>query len=401
VRSTTHDISTLARLTSGTHAVINLDAYEANIRVLRSLVPQSTAFMAVVKADAYGHGAAQCALAAQQAGAAWIGVARISEARYLRANGTTAPILVLGPPNMAEIGDAIDQDITLALGTLQSISAVSDVGIRLGRPARVHLKIDTGMHRFGVAPELGAQAARLIEDAPGLALDGVFTHFSCADECDPTATVTETSRFEEAISAIHRAGIEPRWVHLANSAAIVTGRIGPANMVRSGILTHGLSPSDEVTADERFTPTMSIRSVVGRIASLRSGEGVSYGMLYKAKADEPLATIPIGYADGLPRTLANQGWFVINGERRPIRGRVCMDQTIVGNAAGVNEGDVAIIIGPGSEGAMTFESAGHLVGTNCYEVATRLMPRVPRLYRRGERFVAWEHLLTGERGTLG
>jgi alanine racemase len=373
----------------------------ANIKVLRSLVSQSTAFMAVVKADAYGHGAAQCALAAQEAGAAWIGVARITEARYLRANGTTAPILVLGPPNMAEVRDAIEHDITLALGTMQSIAAVSSIGERLGRSARVHLKIDTGMHRFGVIPEQAAEAARLIDDAPGLVLDGVFTHFSCADECDPTPTVAETARFEEAVGAIHRAGIEPRWVHLANSAAIVTGRIGPANMVRSGILTHGLSPSDEVTADDRFVPTMSIRSVVGRVASLRSGEGVSYGMLYRAQADEPLATIPIGYADGLPRTLANQGWFVINGERRPIRGRVCMDQTIVGDAAGVSEGDPVTIIGSATEGAMTFESAAQLVGTNCYEVATRLMPRVPRLYRRGERYVAWEHLLIGERGTLG
>ena len=210
----------------------------------------------------------------------------------------------------------------------------------------------------------------------------------------------QIEQFERSIDDIARLGIDIRFRHMANSPATIRGQIGSSNLVRSGIATYGLSPSSGVPVDDRFEPIMTLRSVVERRFIVQPGESVSYNQTFTATAPTEAADIPIGYADGLPRNVSNAGWLSIAGERCPILGRVCMDQLVVAVPEGVSEGDSVVVIGSGRDGEMTFDDAGRLAGTNNYEVATRLMPRVPRIYRRAGEPVAWEHLLLGERGRL-
>lgn len=385
--------------TSGTHAVIDLDAYARNIQTLRSLTP-SCAFMAVVKADAYGHGAATCGQAAIDAGATMLGVARISEALYLRERGVSAPILVLGPPTEASIGSAIQSNITLAIGSEPALSAIQATADRLGRDVTVHLKVDTGMRRYGFRPdEVGAIAER-VRSSSLLELEGVFTHFSSADDRDESVTPDQIRLFERAAEELTQRGIDVRYRHVANSAAILRGLTGSSNMVRSGIATYGLSPSEEVPVDRRFDPILSIRSTVARRFALNPGDSVSYNRTYIAAEVVEAADVSIGYADGLPKGTSNAGWFLANGQRCPILGRVCMDQVVIEAPVDMRVGDAVIVIGSGRNGEMTFEDAGRMAGTNNYEVATRLTARVPRVYLRNGEPVAWEHLLTGDRGVL-
>lgn len=388
----------VSELTTGTYARIDLDAYARNIARLRALTPPDTAFMAVVKADGYGHGAAQCGLAAQSAGVDYLGVARIHEALYLRQHGVTAPILVLGPPSQGDIAAAIDAHITLTVGTEASLNAVAGVARDRGRTATVHLKLDTGMRRYGFLPTEIVDAAQRAAMSPHLVLEGMFTHFSSADDLVDEITPGQLAEYDRAASDIARVGIEFRFRHTANSAATLRGTLGQSNMVRSGIATYGLSPSAEVPVSAEFEPILSIHSRVARRLLVSPGDGVSYNRTFVANCPTHAADVPIGYADGLPRNVSNHGWYVIHGERCPIIGRVCMDQSIVAVPQSVNEGDDVLILGPGTQGDMTFEDAGALAGTNNYEVATRLTARLPRVYVRNGVPVAFEHLLLNDRG---
>lgn len=395
---TFHDA--IERIRSGTHARIDLDAYTSNIGVLRTIIGRDVALMAVVKADGYGHGAVECGLAAIEAGARMLGVARIQEALYLRRAGLDCPIVSIGPPTTAEIGEAVEQDITLSVGSTQALEGVlANAGE--GRAPRVHVKIDTGMNRYGFAAGDVCEAVETLSSHPHVAVEGVFTHFSSADEVDPSPTLAQIERFWEAIASLTARGLRPPLVHTGNSAAILTGHVEGTNLVRSGIATYGLSPSEEVPVDARFKPILSLRSRIARRGTLQAGDGVSYGQTYKADRDEDIAAVPVGYADGLPRRLRNQGWFVVRSERAPIRGSVCMDQTVVSVPSSATEGDDVLILGDGSTGEMTFDDIARMIGTVNYEVATRVMARVPRVYLRGGSPVAWELVLSGERGRIG
>jgi alanine racemase len=387
----------IEQIRSGTHAVIDLDAYVSNIHVLRSIAGHDVALMAVVKADAYGHGAVECGRAAITAGATMLGVARVQEALYLRRAGLDCPIVLIGPPAAGEIAVALQHDITLSVGSRLARDGVVACA-RNGLMARVHAKLDTGMNRYGFGADDICEAVETLAREPGVTVEGVFTHFSCADEQDPAPTDHQIERFWDAVERLTARGLRPQYVHTSNSAAILTGRSGGTNLVRSGIATYGLAPSDEVGVDERFRPVMSVHSVVARRGLLRQDEGVSYGRTYVATSDESVAAVPVGYADGLPRRLRNQGWFVVNDQRAPIRGSVCMDQTVVSVSDAVSEGDPVLVLGGGASGEMTFDAIAAMIGTVNYEVATRLMARVPRVYVRGGQLVAWEVVLTGERG---
>lgn len=376
-----------------THAIIDLDAYLHNIVLLRAQAPNAAAFMAVIKANAYGHGLIECGRTASASGCDWLGVARVGEALRLREAGVLAPILVLGPPASAELTEAIRADVTLAVGSWSMVDAICEAATSVGVAARVHIKIDIGMRRYGFLPAEAHVSALRLRAMPEIEIDGIYSHFSSADEPGAEPTEEQIDLFTHAVAETNRAGVTPRWVHLANSAGIITGRTGPTNMVRAGAATFGLSPSPEVPCDERFRPVMSIRSIVARVSDAPAESAISYNSLYRTSANERIALVPVGYADGLPRPLANQGWFVIRGEPRPIRGRVCMDQTIVGDADGVEEGDEVIVVGPAALGAMTFEDIGPMAATNNYEAATRLTARVPRVYTRGGQIVATEQFM--------
>ena len=379
----------LAEITAGTHAVIDLDAYRSNLQRVAAMTGEDFAVLAVVKANAYGHGAVECAEEAVRAGCVYLGVARIDEAVQLRRGGIAAQILVIGPPNMAQIGLAIERDVALTVATRDSADAVIQAARQAGRRAIVHLKIDTGLHRYGALPELAFQLARDLDASPHVELEGVYTHFSSSDEEDPTPTKIQIERFEAAVQKLKSEGIEPRHVHLANSAAILTGQFTATTMVRAGILSYGLDPSDEVPVETSFRQILTVRSVITRRFTLDAGESVSYNRTYTAQEPEPAAAVPIGYADGIERHLSNVGWFSHKGRRCPIIGRVCMDQTVIKVPEDAREGDPVTIIGPGDDGAMTVAEVGRLCSTNTYEPVTRLAARVPRIYIRDGRPYRW------------
>ena len=356
--------------------------------------------MAVVKADGYGHGASQCAAAALTAGARWLGVARIDEALRVRAAGIEAPLLVLGPPNLAQIDEASASNITLTLGADSALTAALAHAPAADQSLRVHLKVDTGMRRYGFPPEAVLTAARRLQAASGVVLEGVYTHFARADEPNAATTAEQVARFERVVDELMQSGIHPRWVHAANSAGVLTGQLGASsNLARSGIATYGLSPSAAAPVDHTFTTVAEVRAPLGRVFTLEPGEGVSYGHTYHARGAEHLGTLPIGYADGLPRGTSNIGWVGWRDARCPIRGRICMDQTIVSVPLGAREGDDITVIGDG-RGAMTVDTVAALTGTLNYEIVARLGSRLPRLYLRNGEPAAWSNPLTGEGGEL-
>lgn len=385
---------------AGTHALIDLDALSGNLAGVRSRLPAGVQIIAVVKANAYGHGLVPCALAALAAGASLLAVARVEEGLVLRTAGITAPVLVLGPPNPALARQAAGTDLALAVGSVDGLAALVARLSEGTPPLALHLKVDSGMHRFGVEPEVALGLARAITDDGRLRLEGLFTHFATADEADDRFLREQLRRFEAARRVLADAGLAPLLVHLANSAAVLRGVTGDGlaaglTAVRVGLILYGLSPSADVPAPEGFRPVMTLKTRLARVFTLAAGEGVSYGRTYIADRPVRCATLPVGYGDGLSRHLSNRGWAVVRGAVCPIRGRVCMDQTVVEveAASGAVEGDEAILLGAGHDGAMTAERAAALGGTINYEVVTAISARVPRIYLRGGRPVAVSDLL--------
>jgi alanine racemase len=390
----------LSEIQSGTHAVIDLDRYAANLRTLSALAGEDKTIMAIVKANAYGHGASECARAAVDAGCSYLGVARIDEALQIRKSGIAAPILVIGPPNPAQIGIAFDNDIALTVATEASVEQVLDAAARRQMPAIIHVKIDTGLHRYGAMPALAVRLARQIESSVSTILEGVYTHYSSADEEDSEPTRRQIALFERAVADIHEAGIRPALIHNANSAATITGLFPGSNMVRAGIASYGLDPSDEIPAPNGIGQIISLKTVLTRRFVLGSGESVSYNRTYTAKRDIEAGAVPIGYADGIERHLSNRGWFVWRGEVCPIIGRVCMDQSVAAVPDGAREGDMLTVIGNGEDGSMTVAAVGEMCGTNTYEPVTRIAARVPRLYLRSGVPDSWSVPILGESGRL-
>lgn len=380
-----------------THALIDLDALAGNIAALRAYLPSGTGLMAVVKANAYGHGLIPCARAALDAGATHLATARIEEGLLLRGAGITAPIVVLGPSNPLLVRHAVAHGIALAVGSFESVRTIAaclDDGLG---PASLHLKIDSGMHRYGVQPDAAPDLARVIVHDSRLNLEGLFTHFATADGADDRFLREQVRRFTAVRRDLAEAGIDPPQVHLANSPATLRQvphwpelRLsGEISLVRTGIAMYGLSPSAEVPVSSAFQPVMTLKTRLARVFTIAPGEGVSYGLTFVASSQVRCATLPLGYGDGFARLLSNRGWAVVQGTRCPIRGRVSMDQTVVEiGTLDAAEGDEAIIISDGQDGAMTASQAADLYGTINYEVITAIPERVPRVYLRDGRPVA-------------
>ncbi len=386
-----------ARLESalaGTHALIDLDAYAGNVRAMRALIGDDVELMAVVKANAYGHGLVPCARTALEAGADWIVVARIEEGLLLRQYGIDGRILVIGPPNRALLGTAITAGFAVATGTAACLHDISQKARELNRRAHVHLKLETGLHRYGIEREKALALAQAILDDPLLTLEGVYTHCAGADEIADEFVQTQRERFESTLAEFQAAGIEVPYAHFANSAAALRGIIPPVPgsqaAVRTGYALYGLSPSAEVPVPSSFRPVLTLKSRIARIFTLPVGEGVSYGRTYRAERPTRCATLPLGYGDGISRHLSNTGWALVNGVRCPIAGRVAMDLTVieVEHAPNAAEGDEVTLISDGSDGAMTVDEVAALCGTIGYETVTALSARLPRVYLRGGEPVA-------------
>ena len=380
---------TLDAATRSVWSEIDLDAVRANVTALRELASPAE-FLAVVKANAYGHGAVPVARAALEAGASWLGIARVEEAAQLRDAGIEARIMLLSEPAPAAIADVVAHDITPVVYTEAGIDSLAKGVIDAGRTRAlpVHLKVDTGMHRVGCTPADAVALARLVATRDQLELTGVCTHLAVADEPDDAYTPEQLERFDAVLGALDEAGLLPPLVHAANSAGMLVHPRARHSLVRVGIAMYGLPPAPALHGHGGVVlqPVMSLRARVTLVKELPAGARLSYGLRYELDRPSRIATVPAGYADGVPRNLGLHGGEVLIGGRRlPIAGVVTMDQLLVDvGAAPVAAGDEVVLIGrQGAEEITATEWAQHL-GTINYEIVTGIGARVPRTYR-GER----------------
>ncbi|MBI3740983.1 MAG: alanine racemase [Chloroflexi bacterium] len=369
---------------------INLRALENNTRRLIEIIGNETELMAMVKGNAYGHGAIETARAVLRAGAHWLGGYWIGEALELRRAQITAPILVVGPtpPRWARAG--VENNLSLTIFSLASARAISDAARDLNANARVHLKIDTGMTRLGVFPDAALEFARAAQSLSNLEIEGVYTHFAVAD--DPNATgkkswgITYTrdqlAQFNRVIENLDRAGIRARYYHAANSPAALNLPASRLNLVRSGILIYGLDPSPHVPAPRDFIPALAFKTEIAQIKSVPRGTRVSYGATFVTARTSRIAVLMIGYADGFRRMPKNYGAVLVRGQRAPIVGRVCMDQTMIDvtDIPDAREGDEVVLIGAQGKEKISAEDVAEILGTNNYETVTTISARVPRVY---------------------
>lgn len=364
-------------------ALVDLDAIRRNVEELRRRTPAGV--MAVVKADGYGHGIVPAARATLAGGAAYLAVAFLDEAFQLRAAGVRAPLLAMLVTPGQPLAPAVATDIELAVSARWTLDAALAAAREAGRPARVHLKIDTGLSRGGAAwadwEDLVTAAAKA-RAADEVEVVGVWSHLACSDEPEHPANATQLAVFHDALQVATRRGIEPRLRHLANSGGALSLPGTHFDLIRPGICMYGLPPGPHADMTG-FTPAMTLRSTVALTKRVPAASGVSYGHAYHTAQDTRLALVPIGYADGLPRAAGNVAPVWIAGRRRTISGRVCMDQFVVDVGADVAAGDEVVVFGPGDRGEPTAEDWATALGTIGYEVVTRIGARVPRRYTGG------------------
>ncbi|MBB5154812.1 alanine racemase [Saccharopolyspora phatthalungensis] len=361
---------------------IDVGAIRHNVRVLSACARSSGArTMVIVKADGYGHGALTVASAALEAGADCLGVASIDEARQLRAGGITAPLLCWLYAEGDDFAPAVAEDIELSASSQASLHRIAAAAEQRGRVARVHLKIDTGLCRNGCPAELWPA---LVEDAAKAEADGhlevvaVWSHLACADELEHPSIDRQAERFHRAYEQARAAGLRPIR-HLANSAAVLTRPDLHFDLVRPGIAVYGLDPVPQ-HGNHELRPAMTFRSSVALTKRIAAGESVSYGQTWTADHPANLALVPVGYADGVPRTLSGRMSVWLAGKRRPVVGRVCMDQLVVDCGDDeVREGDEVLLFGPGDRGEPTAAGWAEDIGTIHYEIVTGMYrPRVTR-----------------------
>ena len=359
---------------------IDLEAIRNNVRVMRGASAQGAAFLAVVKANGYGHGAVPVARAAIEAGASMLAVAIPEEGIELREAGITLPILVLGgiEPQAAEAVAA--HDLTQVVFDEARIRALSAAGVKLGKTAKVHLKLDTGMCRIGVrTPEEAAALTALIDSLPGIELTGCFTHMATADEDEQAGTLAQIARFEQLTAAIAAVHPQPITRHAANTASIFRYPQAHYDMVRGGIALYGYPPMDGVKG---LRPAMRWAARAVYVKEIQPGDRVSYGGLFEAKAPTRVMTVPVGYADGYRRGLTGKGCVLVRGQRAPILGRVCMDQIMVDvtHIDGAQAGDEVVLLGAQGNDMIDADEMAAWLGTISYEVICSPSARVPRVY---------------------
>jgi alanine racemase len=368
-------------------AEVDLDAIAHNVALLRE-VAAPAALCVVVKADGYGHGAVAVGEVALASGASHLAVALVEEGAVLRRAGIDAPILLLSEPRLADIGPAVGHGLELTLYSLEGIEAAAKAGAERGRPVPVHLKVNTGMNRVGAAPSAMVELARAVADNPPLHLEAVWTHCAVADEPDNPFTATQLDLLDATVAALADAGLRPRQVHAANSAATIDHPHSRRDLVRCGIAVYGLAPAPALADRLPLRPAMRLRAEVSMVKVVPAGDGVSYGLRHTFDVDTVVATVPLGYADGVPRSLSLVGGEVlVGGRRRPMVGVVTMDQFLVdlgpaGDAwaESVAVGDEVVLLGRQGAERIGAEDWAERLGTIAYEVVCGIGPRVPRTY---------------------
>jgi len=361
---------------------IDLRAVRDNVRALRSLLRPGCLFMAVVKADGYGHGAERVARAAMAAGADRLGVATVEEGVRLRQEGIEAPILVLSQPPVSAVRVALDHELTVTLYDARTASVLSEQARRSDRVATYHLKVDTGMNRIGVRAEEAADLMRELADLPALDLEGIFTHFATADVPGDWDFQQQVARFGRALREIKEVGVEPGIVHAANSAATILAPDAHHDMVRCGISIYGLHAADSTRDRITLTPAMSVKGCLAQVKHLAMGDGVSYGLAWRASGPTTVAALPLGYADGVHRCLSDKMSVLIGGKRCDQVGVVCMDQAVVQIGRGIEAqaGDEFVLVGVQGGERITMDELADLAGTINYEMVCGFGMRLHREY---------------------
>jgi alanine racemase len=361
-----------------TWAEVDLDAIRDNVRTLK---PEGSELMAVVKANAYGHGDVPVARAAVEAGATWLGVALVEEGLRLREAGIAAPILLLSEPPAEAAGEAVAADLTPTVYSEAGVAALGAAAGSLDRRVRIHLKVDTGMHRVGVDPEGAVALARLLREG-GIEIDGVWTHLARSEEVDDPTTAEQLKRFREVLDDLDGVGIRPRYRHAANSGATIAWPVSHLDLVRVGIAMYGISPGPALRGRVTLRPAMALRSRVSHVQRLPAGEGVSYGHRYRLAGESWIATVPIGYADGYHRALSNVGRVLIGRTRRPVAGTVTMDQIMVDCGPDrVAVGDEVVLFGRQGDEEIRVDEVAGWADTIGYEIVCSVGARVPREHR--------------------
>lgn len=372
-------------------AQINLDAIYDNLYNTRKIINEGTKLMAIVKADGYGHGAVIIAKVVDDIVDAY-GVSNVDEAIELRKKATKKPILILGYTSKKENELLVRYNITQAVFDYESACDLSQMAQSMGKVTPVHIKLDTGMTRIGFKDnDESIETIKKISKLPGVEITGIFTHFARADEKDKTSVNKQIRRYTEFVDKLEKEGIHIPTKHVANSASIIDIPSVNFNMVRSGISTYGLYPSEDVDKDRlKLKPAMEIKSCISFIKEVGAGVGISYGSTFVTERPTKVATIPVGYADGYPRNLSNKGYVLINGKKAPILGRVCMDQFMV-DITGISDvtyDSEVVLLGKDRDSQITVEELAGLAGTFNYEFVCDISKRVPRVFLRNDRVVA-------------
>jgi len=361
-----------------TVAEVSLAALRHNCRRVRELVGPGVSVLAVVKADAYGHGAVPAARTFLEAGAAGLGVSSVAEAVELRRAGIAAPVLVLGGAFPGDERDVVAHELAVALWDAARACALDAEARAAGRVVPVHVKIDTGMTRLGLDVGAVAEFAALVRDLPGLEVAGVFSHFASADAVDTAPARAQAARFEVAVETLAAAGVRPPLVHLANSAAVLSAPAAHFTMVRPGIMLYGYPPAPHLAARAGVVPAMQLRTAIAQTRRVPAGTPVSYAGTFVTSRPSTIAALPVGYADGYHRLASNRAQAIVRGRRVPVAGRVCMDHTMIDvtDVPDVRAGDRVVLFG---DGVGADELAGWC-DTIAYEVLTSVGRRVPRVY---------------------
>ncbi|MFC4786962.1 alanine racemase [Nocardioides sp. MAHUQ-72] len=366
--------------------VVDLAAVRHNVSTLRRVVsPEGAspvAMMTVVKADGYGHGMVEVAAAAREAGSEWLGVATLDEAMALRAAGDTGRLLCWLTVPGEDYAPAVEADVDITASTVRALEEIAEAAHHVRLPARVQLKIDTGLSRNGATVEdwpALVEAARRLEDRGRVRVTGVWSHFACSDEPDHPANEAQERVFTEALATAEAAGLRPEVRHLANSAAALLRPSSRFDLVRCGLASYGLDPAPGHTPDVGLVPAMTARASLVMTKPLATGASVSYGHTWTAEHPTTVGLVPAGYGDGVPRHASNNAETWVGGKRRPVRGRICMDQLVVdleGDEA--QAGDDVVLFGAGRDGEPTAQDWADACGTISYEIVTRIGGRMTR-----------------------
>ena len=379
----------MQKLLGSTWIEVNLDAIAQNVRNIKKLIGEKKELMAVVKGNAYGHDVLEVVPVVLKSGATRLAVARLEEGIFLRKAGITVPILVLGLTLKQQAELLVSYSITPAVSECEMIEKLSEEAFKEGKIVKVHLKVDSGMGRIGIFPNRVLDFVKKIKALKNIEIEGVFTHFSVADEKDKTYTEIQFKKFMEVLNILEKEGIEISIKHVGNSATLLDLPHMWLDLIRPGISIYGLYPSKEVQKIIKLIPAHSFKTRIVFLKELPAGECISYGRTYKTKKKRTVvASLPVGYADGYNRLLSNQGEVLVRGRRFPVIGRICMDQTMIDvtNLPQVEIGDEVVLWGRQGQEEITVEEIAEKIGTINYEIVH--MPdkkRVPKLFIKNKK----------------